>query len=73
MKTLATIPSLSWITAMIAQATPTTSPWEYGKDISFAGLVWFLVGYIIPRLLQSAKDDRDAAMASIERLTHDHS
>ena len=73
MKTLATITSLSWITAMFAQATPATSPWEYGKDISFAGLVWFLVGYLIPRLLQSAKEDRNSAMASIEKLAHEHS
>ena len=73
MKTIATITSLSWIAGTLAQATANTSPWEYGKDISFAGLVWFLVGYLIPRHLQSAKEDRNAAMASIEKLAHEHS
>ena len=59
------------------------SPWETGKDITFAALVWFLVGWVIPNIMKAHREEReerdkahreerDKWTASMERIDERH-
>lgn len=58
---LATLVTLPWVGKIIlaAQATPPNA-WEIGKDITFAGLVWFLIGFTLPNVMRQHKEEREA-------------
>lgn len=48
-----------WLGELVLAQSNVLNPWEVGKDISFAGLVWFLVGYLIPKLMSQHREERE--------------
>ena len=68
MKTCGLIAALPWICQAFAQATLDSGLMETCKDLGFAGLVWFLVGVMVPRLMATHREERaDHATAMKER------
>lgn len=73
MKTFALVASLPWIGQAFAQTQAATlNPWEMGKDVSFAGLVWFLVGYLLPKLMHLHREERAELVSTIETKAKSH-
>ena len=52
----AVFPSVASLFAQITTGQPNV--WEIGRDMGFAGLVFYLVGYLIPKLLESHHKER---------------
>ncbi|MCP4783382.1 MAG: hypothetical protein GY903_31110 [Fuerstiella sp.] len=56
-----------WLGELVLAQSNVLNPWEVGKDISFAGLVWFLVGYLIPKLMSQHREEREGL---VQHLTN---
>lgn len=65
--------ALPWMSALLVQA-PAIPPdvWQTGKDISFAGLVWFLVGLVIPKLMAQHREERDQLVGLLIETEANH-
>lgn len=53
-------------------AAGAVNPWELGKDISFAGLVWFLIAYTLPKLQREHTAERDKLFQMINKNQSDN-
>ena len=42
-----------------SQNVAVQDPWGFGKDITFAGLVWYLVGFMFPKILKEHRAERE--------------
>ena len=59
----ATVVSAPYVGRAAATLAATGEAWDIGKDVTFAGLVWFFVGYLLPKMQREHREEREEMSA----------